>query len=166
MIGRSHHAVRHRRGSDRLARWREDLHAVLRGDTQQLLHVDRLLVVHLEGLGARLLEVRDLLLRLERELLAGGELVARRETAEDPGRVRATAQWARRALPWSVAEQGEVNRAGLPGVLLQASGELGPAPDAVLSRPRFTALGRAALRTVTVIDEAGRGGDDAEVRPL
>ncbi len=94
------------------------------------------------------------------------ELAARRETAEDPGRVRATAQWARRALPWSVAEQGEVNRAGLPGVLLQASGELGPAPDAELSRPRFTALGRAALRTVTVIDEAGRGGDDAEVRPL
>ncbi len=94
------------------------------------------------------------------------ELAARRETAEDPGRVRATAQWARRSLPWSVAEQGEVNRAGLPGVLLQASGELGPAPGAELSRPRFTALGRTALRTVTVIDEAGRGGADAEVGAL
>ena len=30
----------------------------------------------------------------------------------------------------------------------------------------FTALGRAALRTVTVIDEAGRGREDSEVRAL
>jgi hypothetical protein len=93
------------------------------------------------------------------------ELAARKEAGEDPGRVRATAQWARRALPFTVSEQGEVARAGLPGVLLQASGELGPAPGAALSRARFTALGRAALRTVTVIDEAGRRGD-AEVEPL
>ena len=94
------------------------------------------------------------------------ELAARAESGEDPGRQRATAQWARRALPFTVSEQGEVDRAGLPGALLQASGELGPAPGAELSRERFTALGRAALRTVTVIDEAGRGGGDAEVRPL
>src|SRR5918995_1744858 len=94
------------------------------------------------------------------------ELAARKEAGEDPGRVRATAQWARRALPFTVSEQGEVTRAGLPGVLLQASGELGPAPGAALSRARFTALGRAALRTVTVIDEAGRRGGEAEVEPL
>jgi hypothetical protein len=94
------------------------------------------------------------------------ELAARAESAEDPGRQRATAQWARRALPFTVSEQGEIDRAGLPGALLQASGELGPAPGAELSRARFTALGRAALRTVTVIDEAGRGRGDAEVRAL
>ena len=94
------------------------------------------------------------------------ELAARAESAEDPGRQRATAQWARRALPFTVSEQGEVDRAGLPGALLQASGELGPAPGAAISRARFTALGRAALRTVTVIDEAGRGSGDAEVRAL
>ena len=69
------------------------------------------------------------------------ELAARAESAEDPGRQRATAQWARRALPFTVSEQGEVDRAGLPGALLQASGELGPAPGAAtlprtLHRPR------------------------------
>ena len=95
------------------------------------------------------------------------ELAARAETGEEPGRQRASAQWARRALPFTVSEQGEIDRAGLPGALLQVSGELGPSPGAELSRERFTALGRAALRTVTVIDEAGRtGAGDAEVEPL
>ena len=50
-----------------------------------------------------------------------------RRSARDPGGSRASAQWARRALPLTVSEQGEVNRAGLPGVLLQISGERGPA---------------------------------------
>src|SRR5438445_264557 len=53
-------------------------HRVRRG-RKQPVHVDRLLVMHLEGLGARLLEVGDLLLRLERELLARRQLVARRD---------------------------------------------------------------------------------------
>jgi uncharacterized integral membrane protein len=95
------------------------------------------------------------------------ELAARAEAAEDPGRQRATAQWARRALPFTVSEQGEIDRAGLPGALLQVSGELGPSPGAELSRARFTALGRAALRTVSALDEAGRRGNaEGEVRPL
>ena len=76
------------------------------------------------------------------------EAAARQEVGEDPGGSRATAQWARRALPMTVGEQGEVNRAGLPGVLLQISGERGPADGARVSRERFTTLGRAALRAV------------------
>ena len=89
----------------------------------------------------------------------------RTEVGSDPGGARASAQWARRALPLTVAEQGEVNRAGLPAVLLQISGERGPAPNAAVSRERFTQVGRAALRTVTALDEAGRasrGGDTTD----
>ena len=88
----------------------------------------------------------------------------RAEVGSDAGGARAVAQWARRALPLTVSEQGEVNRAGLPGVLLQISGERGPAADARVSRERFTQVGRAALRAVTALDEAGRAprGSDAE----
>jgi hypothetical protein len=93
------------------------------------------------------------------------ELAARQETGVDPGGSRATAQWARRALPLTVGEQGEVNRAGLPAVLLQISGERGPAPDARVSRARFTTMGRAALRSVIAVDEAGRTAGGGETRP-
>ena len=89
------------------------------------------------------------------------EAAVRQEVGQDPGGSRATAQWARRALPLTVSEQGEVNREGLPGVLLQISGERGPAGDARVSRERYTEVGRGALRAVTALDEAGRraGGD-------
>ena len=93
------------------------------------------------------------------------EAAVRQEVGSDPGGSRATAQWARRALPLTVTEQGEVNRAGLPGVLLQISGERGPVRNAVVSRERFTQLGRAALRTVTALDEAGRRASGGETRP-
>jgi hypothetical protein len=94
------------------------------------------------------------------------EAAARQEVGADPGGSRASAQWARRALPMTVTEQGEVNRAGLPGVLLQISGERGPARGAAVSRERFTELGRAALRSVTALDEAGRRASGAgETRP-
>ena len=47
---------------------------------------------------------------------------SRRRCARRSGPIRAargaSAQWARRALPLAVTEQGEVNRAGLPAVLL------------------------------------------------
>ncbi|MFL5890732.1 MAG: hypothetical protein ACJ76M_16815, partial [Solirubrobacteraceae bacterium] len=93
------------------------------------------------------------------------EAAVRQEVGADPGGSRASAQWARRALPMAVTEQGEVNRAGLPGVLLQISGERGPARNAAVSRERFTQLGRAALRSVTALDEAGRRASGGETRP-
>ena len=40
------------------------------------------------------------------------EAAVRQEVGADPGGARASAQWARRALPLAVTEQGEVNRAG------------------------------------------------------
>jgi hypothetical protein len=93
------------------------------------------------------------------------ETAVRAEVGEPPGASRATAQWARRALPLTVSEQGEVNRAGLDAVLLQASGERGPAPGAATSAERFQAFGRAALRAVTALDAAGRGDASGETTP-
>jgi len=92
------------------------------------------------------------------------EAAVRQEVGADPGGSRASAQWARRALPLTVGEQGEVNRAGLPGVLLQISGERGPPPGAAVSRERFAELGRATLRTVIALDEAGRRESGGETR--
>jgi hypothetical protein len=93
------------------------------------------------------------------------EAAVRQEVGEDPGGSHASAQWARRALPLTVSEQGEVNREGLPGVLLQISGERGPPPGARVSRLRYTEMGRAALRTVIALDEAGRRAAGGETRP-
>ena len=90
------------------------------------------------------------------------ETAVRQEAGEDPGGARATAQWSRRALPLAVTEQGEINRAGLPAVLLQVSGERGPGASARVSRERFTELGRGALRSVIAVDEAGRRGSGGE----
>ena len=62
------------------------------------------------------------------------ESAVRREVGVQAGGSRAIGQWARRALPLTVSEQGEAARAGLPAVLLQASGELGPKPNTEVSR--------------------------------
>ncbi len=93
------------------------------------------------------------------------EAAVRQEVGADPGGSRASAQWSRRALPLAVTEQGEVNRAGLPAVLLQISGERGPARRARVSRERFTEVGRGALRSVIALDEAGRRGSGGETLP-
>jgi hypothetical protein len=93
------------------------------------------------------------------------EAAVRQELGRDPGGSRATAQWSRRALPLTVSEQGEVNREGLPGVLLQISGERGPAADARVSRRRFTEAGRGALRSLIALDEAGGRRSGGETRP-
>jgi hypothetical protein len=93
------------------------------------------------------------------------QTAVRQEVGQDPGGARAGAQWSRRALPLAISEQGEINRAGLPAVLLQVSGERGPAARARVSRGRFTAFGRGALRSVIALDEAGRRGTGGETTP-
>jgi hypothetical protein len=89
-------------------------------------------------------------LRLQRTL----ESAVRREVGSPPGGARATAQWIRRALPATLSEQGVVGDAGLPAVLVGVSGERGPAEERV-SRRRLQGFGRAVLRAVTAIDQAG-----------
>lgn len=74
----------------------------------------------------------------------------------DAGGPRAVTQWARLAVPLTVSEQGELGRAGLPAVLLSASGERGPAANAKVSQATLQRFGRAALRSIAALD----GGPD------
>jgi len=94
------------------------------------------------------------------------EAAVRSEVGSDPGGARAVVQWMRRAVPLAVTEQGPLLAAGLPAVLLQASGEAGPRPGDEVSLRRLNGFGRAALRTITALDEAPAprpivGGDPA-----
>ena len=89
------------------------------------------------------------------------ESAVRREAGVQAGGSRAIGQWARRALPLTVSEQGEAARAGLPAVLLQASGELGPDAKEAVSENRIDAFGRSALRAIAALDaRVSRAGDD------
>ncbi|HET9738887.1 MAG TPA: M28 family peptidase [Solirubrobacteraceae bacterium] len=82
---------------------------------------------------------------------------ALRTEAGPPGGSRASAQWARRALPFTVSEQGVIAAAGLPAVLIGSSGERGPAAGDAVRAARLERFGRAVLRTVTAIDAAPAG---------
>ena len=82
-------------------------------------------------------------------------------SARRPGGSRAIGQWARRALPLTVSEQGEAARAGLPAVLLQASRRARAEPaDARCRRTGSTRFGRAALRAVIALDRTVSRADD------
>jgi hypothetical protein len=87
-------------------------------------------------------------LRLRRTV----ETAVRAEAGVDPGAPRAALQWARQAAPLTIGEQGAFGRAGLPAVLLSASGERPPPAGAAVSDRRLGVFGRAALRTVTALD--------------
>jgi hypothetical protein len=63
-------------------------------------------------------------------------------------------QLAHLAFPLTVGEQGVIDRAGVPAVLLQVSGELGPAPTTAVSAERMEAFGRVALSAVDALDSA------------
>lgn len=80
------------------------------------------------------------------------EAALRNESGADPGSFGAAQQWARQAFPLTVGEQGAFGRAGLPAVLLSATGERGPAGDAKVTQRRFQSFGRAALRTIFALD--------------
>ncbi len=85
---------------------------------------------------------------------------ALRAEAGRPGGSRATAQWIRRALPFTVSEQGVIADASLPVVMMGASGERGPGAGAVVERKRLEEFGRGALRAVIAIDATGPAQDD------
>lgn len=61
-------------------------------------------------------------------------------------------QFARLAFPLTVGEQGALGAAGLPAVLLSVSGERGPGGADAVDPDRFTAMGRAVLRSITALD--------------
>jgi hypothetical protein len=84
-----------------------------------------------------------------------------RAQAGRPGSSRATAQWIRRALPFTVSEQGVIADEGLPAVLIGVSGERGPRARDPVRRPRLARFGRSVLRAVSAIDAAGPAQDGA-----
>jgi hypothetical protein len=79
------------------------------------------------------------------------------ETGSGSKPPRATSQFSRFALPATFGEQGALLQAGLPAVLLSIGGDRPPPAGAPVSRARLEAFGRAALRTVTVLDGAPQG---------
>jgi hypothetical protein len=76
----------------------------------------------------------------------------RDEVATSPGAPSLETQWTRLAFPGTLGEQGPLVAAGLPAVLLSASGERPPAADTPVNPNRVEAYGRAALRTLIALD--------------
>ncbi|HEV2769791.1 MAG TPA: M28 family peptidase [Solirubrobacteraceae bacterium] len=87
-------------------------------------------------------------LQLRRTVQAAVEAESGREV---PG-PRALVQGARLALPFTPGAQGVVAPDGLPAVMLSARGDQLPPAGAPVSRARLDEFGRAALRSVTVLD--------------
>jgi len=85
-------------------------------------------------------------------LLRTVEQAVREETAP-PGSSGPVMQLLRLAFPATVSEQGVVNAAGVPAVLVSASGELGPPSGDAVSPARLEGLGRAVLRSITALDD-------------
>jgi hypothetical protein len=81
-----------------------------------------------------------------------------------PGSPGALDQLARLAFPLTAGEQGPLNAAGIPAVLVQSSGEIGPRAGDAVSSDRLSAYGRGVLRTINALD-AGRdvGAPSADV---
>ena len=80
------------------------------------------------------------------------EEAVRAETGLEPRDPRALVQMARLALPFTTSSQGVLLADGLPAVTLSVRGErLAPA-DAPVSEERLGTMGRAALRTLTALD--------------
>jgi hypothetical protein len=76
------------------------------------------------------------------------------EFGADPGAASALGQFAHLALPMATGEQGVLNAGGVPAVLVQASGERGPAAREPVSSERLEGMGRAVLNTVDALDTA------------
>jgi hypothetical protein len=76
------------------------------------------------------------------------------ELGGDPGAPSALGQLTHLAFPFAAGEQGPLNAAGLPAVLVQASGERGPSTREAVSAERVEGFGRAVLSAVYALDAA------------
>jgi hypothetical protein len=77
-----------------------------------------------------------------------------REAGADPGAPSALGQLVHLMFPLAVGEQGVLDASGVPSVLVQVSGERGPAPSEALGAERLNAYGRAVLSAVDSLDGA------------
>lgn len=80
------------------------------------------------------------------------EAAVRAEAGTNPGGSRVTSQWARLAFGATVSEQGPLVDAGFPAALLSVGGERPPPANDQLNDDRMEYFGRAALRTLTALD--------------
>src|SRR5262249_52379017 len=76
------------------------------------------------------------------------------EVGSDPGAPSTVGQLAHLAFPFAPGEQGVLDRRGLPAVLVQVSGERGPAQAEPVSAERLQSFGRAVLGAVYALDAA------------
>jgi len=76
------------------------------------------------------------------------------ETGAGAGSPSALGQLAHLAIPLATGEQGALNAAGIPAVLVQSSGERGPSPGERVSAEHLEAMGRAVLSAVYALDGA------------
>jgi hypothetical protein len=102
-----------------------------------------LVVPFSDGLGSAPLELQ----RTVAGAIAG-------EVGVDAGAPSTLGQLAHLAFPMTVGEQGVLNAGGVPAVLVQVSGERGPAPSERVSVERLEGFGRAALNAVDALDTA------------
>jgi hypothetical protein len=72
----------------------------------------------------------------------------------NPGAPSTIGQLAHLAFPFAVGEQGALNGAAIPSVLVQVSGERGPSPREAVSAERLEGFGRAVLSAVDALDTA------------
>jgi hypothetical protein len=72
----------------------------------------------------------------------------------DPGAPSTLGQLAHLTFPLSIGEQGALDARGVPAVLVQASGERGPASATPVSRERLEVFGRGVLSAVDALDTA------------
>ena len=79
------------------------------------------------------------------------------ELGSSPGEASAFTQFAHLALPFAIGEQGPLNAAGLPAVLVQASGEHGPGSRNAISEQRLQNFGSAVLGAVNALDADSSG---------
>lgn len=86
------------------------------------------------------------------ELRRTVETAVASETGIRSTRGRPATQFARLAAPLTLGLQGPFVSAGLPAVLLSASGERPPAAGQEVSEERMTLFGRAALRSISALD--------------
>ena len=89
-------------------------------------------------------------LRLQRT----AERAVSEETGDPPGASHWAGQFLRQAFPLTVSGQGPLNGHEIPTVLIGPGGELGSPGDQDTSTERLRHFGRAALRTVTALDNA------------
>ncbi len=78
----------------------------------------------------------------------------KQETGSDPGAPSGLGQLAHLAFPLTVGEQGPLDGAGLPAVLVQVSGERGPAGSDPVTAARLEGFGRAVLSAVDALDSS------------